>query len=97
MAKYELPIYGADDEIIKTYRTNIVAWGVFIEAAELQDTMNDKSAKEQMQAVGSLLMAVFDGLTEDELRHADTFDVMNTFTQIVNGGQKIKGTSSKNA
>ena len=40
--KYELPIYGENDEIIKTYGTNICPWAVFVEAADLQETIKNK-------------------------------------------------------
>lgn len=96
MAKYELPIYGNNDEILKTHATNIVPWAVFIQAADLQEQLKDKSARDQMNAVGDILKAVFHELTDEELMCADGSDVMNTFAQIVNGGQKIKGGNSKN-
>lgn len=96
MAKYELPIYGENDEIIKTHATNICPWAVYVQAADLQDVLKNKSAKEQMDAVGNILKAVFHGLTDAELLCADGGDVMATFEQIVSGGQKIKGGSSKN-
>lgn len=96
MAKYELPIYGKDDEIIKTYATNIVPWAIFIKAAEMEETLKNLSAKEQMNAVGDILKDVFVGLNDADLMRADGLDVMNTFAQIVNGGQKING-GSKNA
>lgn len=97
MAKFELPIYGANDEIVKMYETNICPWAIYVQAADLQDAMKGKSAKEQMNAVGDILKSVFIGLTDDELMHADGGDVMNTFEQIVTGGQKIKGGNSKNS
>lgn len=96
MAKYELNIYGENDEIVKTHETNICPWGVYIQAAETQETIKNKSAAEQMRAVGDILKAVFVGLTDKELARADGNDVMNTFMQIVSGGQKIKGGNSKN-
>lgn len=97
MAKYELPIYGENDEIVKMHETNICPWAVYIEAAGLEETLQDASAREQMQAVGDILKSVFVNLTDDELMHADGADVMNTFMQIVTGGQKIKGNNTKNA
>lgn len=97
MAKYELPIYGADDELLKTYATNICPWAVYIQAADMQEEMQNKTAREQMDAVGNLLKAVFEGLTDAELLRADAGDVMNTFAQIVNAGQKIAKVNSKNA
>lgn len=97
MAKYELPIYGENDEVVTMHETNICPWAVYIKAADLQEEMKDKSAREQMQAVGDLLKEVFPKLTDEELLRADGGDVMNTFTQIVTGGQSIKGGGTKNA
>ncbi len=97
MAKYELPIYGENDEVVKMHETNICPWGVYIQAADMQEQLKDKSAREQMDAVGEILKAVFPSLTDAELMRADGMDVMNTFMQIVSGGQKIKGGNSKNA
>lgn len=89
MARFELNIYGEDDAIVKGYGTNIIPWGVFIRAASLQDGFEEKSAFEQMRAVGDLLKCVFTGLTDEELEHASSDDVMNVFTQIINSGNKI--------
>lgn len=97
MAKYELPIYGEHDEVVKMHEANICPWGVYIQAAEMQETLKDKSARQQMEAVGEILKAVFPALTDAELMRADGGDVMNTFQQVVSGGQKIKGGNSKNA
>lgn len=96
MAKYELPIYGENDEVTKHYKTNVCPWAVFIQAADMQEDLLEKSAKEQLEAVGTILKAVFHGLTNDELACADVGDVMNTFQQIVQGSQQIKGGNSKN-
>ena len=97
MAKYELPIYGENDEVVKMHEANICPWAVFIQAADMQERLGEKSAREQMEAVGEILKAVFPALTDKELLRADGADVMNTFIQIVSGGQKIKGGNSKNA
>ena len=96
MAKYELPIYGENDEVLKMHETNICPWAVYIEAAEMQEKLKDKTAKEQMEAVGNILKSVFCNLTDEELLRADGTDVMNTFLQIVSGGQTIKGGGTKN-
>lgn len=96
MAKFSLNIYGKNDEIVKTHETNICPWGVYIQAAELGDTLKEKSATEQMHAVGEILKSVFMELTDEDLNRADVNDVMFTFQQIVNQGQKIKGGNSKN-
>lgn len=95
MAKYELPIYGANDEIIKTYATNHVAWAVYIKAADMETEIKNKPAVEMFEAVGDILKEVFIGLTDEHLMQADGTDVLNTFTQIVSGGQAIKGGNNK--
>ena len=97
MAKYELPIYGENDEVIKIHATNVCPWAVYIEAAEMEEQLKNKSAREQLQSVGDILKAVFPKLTDEELLRADGADVMNTFLQIVSGGQTIKGGNVKNA
>ena len=97
MAKYELPIYGENDEVVVMHETNVCPWAVYIQAADLQEQLQGKSAKEQMEAVGNILKAVFSKLTDEELLHADGTDVMNTFLQIVSGGPGIKGGNVKNA
>jgi hypothetical protein len=97
MAKYELPIYDENNEVVKMHETNICPWAVYIQAADMQEQLKDKTAREQMDAVGDILKAVFPKLTNDELLRADGMDVMNTFKQIVSGGQKIKGSNAKNA
>lgn len=97
MAKYELPIYGEDNEVIKMHESNICPWAVYIQAADMQEQLQNKSAREQMDAVGEILKSVFPALTDKELLRADGADVMNTFLQLVSGGQKIKGGNSKNA
>lgn len=96
MAKFELDIYGENDEILKTYATDHVRWGTYIKAAEMETEIKDKSAKEQIEMAGELLKEVFKGLTQKELVNADGLDVIHTFEQIVSGGQKIKGGNEKN-
>lgn len=95
MARYELPIYGENDQIVKTHATNICPWAVYIQAAEMNDKIKDKSAVEQMNEIGNVLKLVFKGLTDDELLCADAGDVISTFKQIAQGGQTIN--SGKNA
>ena len=96
MAKYELKIYGKDDAVVKEYATNVCPFGVFIEAAALEEELKDKSAKAQIMAIGDILKQVFYDLTDDELKHADTSDVFNTFMQVVSQAKKIKTPNSKN-
>lgn len=93
---FELNIYGADDEIIKTYRTAHVRWGVFIKAMQLQERLKDAGAEEQFDGIAEFVRTLFDGMTADELEKADAFDVMAVFTQLVNKAKSING-GKKNA
>lgn len=85
---FELNIYGENDEIVKTYGTNHIRWGVFIKAVQLQEELKDADAEKQFASIAAFVRTLFDGMTEDELNAADAFDVMAIFTQLVN---KAKG------
>ena len=92
---FELNIYGTDDEIIKTYSTAHVRWGVYIQAVQLQEQLKDVDVGKQFESISRFVMTIFDGMTADELAKADAFDVMAVFTQLVNKAKNISG--SKNA
>lgn len=94
MAKFELKIYGEDDEVVKTYGTDRIRWGVFLNAIKLQDKIKDKSEAEQFSAINEFIKSIFIGLTDKELEQADGMDVMNVFKQILSAANGID--SSKN-
>lgn len=96
MAKYELNIYGQNDEIVKEYKTNVCPYGVFVHACEVQEEIENKPVKEQIGLISEVLKMTFSDLTDEELMHADTGDVMSTFYQIVQGGQKFTPSTGKN-
>ena len=85
---FKLNIYGANDEIIKTYETDHVRWGVFIKAVQLQEELKDADTEKQFSSVAAFVRALFDGMTDEDLAAADAFDVMDVFVQLVN---KAKG------
>lgn len=96
MAQFELNIYGNNDEIIKTYSTDKVRWGVFMQALELQDGLSEKSAAEQFKLINAFIKKIFPDLTDDDLECADSDDIIYTFRQLVNKSNRI-GINSKNA
>jgi len=96
MAQFELNIYGNNDEIVKTYATDKVRWGVFMQALELQDSLAEKSAAEQFKLINSFVKKIFPDLTDAELECADADDIVNTFKQLLHKSSAI-GVSSKNA
>ncbi len=96
MAQFELNIYGNDDEILKTYKTDRVRWGVFMQALELQEGLSEKSAAEQFKLINAFIKKIFPDLTDADLEKADGDDVVNTFSQLLRKSESI-GVKSKNA
>lgn len=97
MAKFELPIYGENDEVLKEYKTDIVRYGILEDAIKISEECKGGTAEEQLQAITPILQRVFKGLTEQELRDADLFTVFNVFNQIISLANGLQGnTNSKN-
>ena len=94
MARFELSIYGANDEVLKKYETNHVKWGVLLEAVKLQDEIKDEESEKQFKAINNFVKKIFTGLTDEELEKADSLDVINTFNQLIKSVSNIGG--SKN-
>lgn len=95
MAKFELNIYGKDDEIVKTYATDNVLWGFYLEAVKAYDDMQDMPVNEQFEMINGFIKRLFVGLTDDELNCASGDDVMNVFNQLMRKARAIGG--AKNA
>lgn len=95
MAQFELNIYGKNDEIVKRFETDKVRWGVFLQALEVADELEKKSAAEQFALINKFVKKIFPELTDADLENADIDDVMNTFKQLLAKAGKIGG--SKNA
>lgn len=97
MAQFELNIYGKDDEITKQFATDKVRWGIFMQALELSDGLEEKTAAEQFKLINAFVKKIFPDLTDADLENADYEDVLNTFKQLLNKANKIGGGNSKNA
>ena len=97
MAQFELNIYGNNDEILKTYSTDKVRWGVFMQALELQDGLQGKSAAEQFKLMNGFLKKIFPDLTDADLECADGDDVINTFKQLTHKANALNGNSNKDS
>lgn len=94
MAKFELPIYGENDEITKEYKTDIVKYGILEDAIAISEKTKGGTAQEQLKAVTPILQRVFKGLTEEELKDADLFTVFGVFNQIIALSNGLKGTDN---
>lgn len=91
MAKFELNIYGANDEILNTYKTDHVRWGLLTRALALQEEIKDADVEAQFNALHDFVKEIFFDLTDEDLKNADAGDVINVFTQVARMAGKIKG------
>lgn len=97
MARYTLNLYGENDEIIKTFETDHIRYGVLMKALELNDKTDKLTNAELMKGANEIVKAVFTGLTDDDLMLADMEDVMNTYKRVANTANNVQGgSSSKN-
>ncbi len=80
MARFSLNIYGKNDEIIKTYETEHVRFGVLMQALEISEKNLENA--EKLKAAMAIVKVLFDGLTDDELAKADTGDVLALYIQV---------------
>lgn len=98
MAQFELNIYGKNDEIINTFETDKVRWGVYMEAVKLEESgLKNKSHDEQFKLINGVIKKIFPELTDEDLENADGEDVMNTFNQLLRKGNNIgAGANQKN-
>lgn len=94
MARFELSIYGKNDELEKKYETDHIKWGVLLEAVKLQEEIKGEDPNKQFKAINSFVKKIFNGLTDEELEKADSLDVINTFNQLIKSVSNIGG--SKN-
>lgn len=96
MARFELNIYGKDDEIIKQYETDHVRWGIFLEAVKLQEELKGKNEIESIGSYSQFLKKIFIGLTDEEIENADSFDIVNTFNQLLSALNSFNTKKAKN-
>lgn len=97
MAKYELNIYGENDVIVKTYGTDNVMWGFYLEAVKASEEMQDMTPIEQFEMMSDFVKRMFIGLTDEELAHASGDDVMNVFNQLMRKARSIGGSKNSTA
>jgi hypothetical protein len=91
MAKYELKIYGENDQILKTYATDNVMWGFYLEAVKASEEMEDMTTAERFELINSFVKRLFIGLTDEELTGASGDDVINVFNQLMRKARSIGG------
>lgn len=94
MALFELNIYGKDDKIVNRFETDKVRWGVYLQATELAENLQNASTSERFMQISAFVKKIFPDLTDADLENADSDDVLNTFTQLVKKANGIKPNDS---
>lgn len=91
MAHVEINTYGDNDEILKTFSTNHIKWGLICRAVEIQEKMNDGELKgtEQIKVVNDFVLSVFPEMTQSDIEAADIGDIFNVFKIIGNMSNDI--------
>lgn len=95
MNAFELKVYGENDEVIKTFATDRIRWGVFLQAVKIHEEIANRDAKEQYELVGEFVKKLFPGITDADLENAEANDVLNTFWMLVNKANKIGAGAKK--
>lgn len=96
MNAFELKVYGSDDEVLKTFSTDKIRWGVFLQAVKIHEEISDRDAGEQYELVGEFIKKLFPGITDADIENAEASDVLNTFWMLVNKANRIgAGTKKK--
>lgn len=96
MARFELPIYGEDDQLVRKYEADRIRWGALVEAAGIREELQGKDLPAQVEAIGRFLKTIFPGLTDEDLDKADYLDVLNTFNQLTGTLSRMKAGEAKN-
>lgn len=98
MAKYELNIYGENDVLIKTYATDNVKWGFYLEAVKASENIEDMDTADKFKMINSFVKRLFVGLTDEELETgASGEDVLNVFNQLMRRANTIGGSKNPTA
>jgi len=82
----ELNIYNDDDEIIKTFSTKRIRWGLLVKAVEIEEKTNAENvgAAESLKLISDFMLALFPSMTPDDLAKADYGDMKNVFKMVFN-------------
>lgn len=89
MNAFELKVYGDNDEIVKTFATDKIRWGVFLQAVKIHEEITESNTAEQYELVGEFIKKLFPGITDADIENAEAADVLNTFWMLVNKANRI--------
>ncbi len=91
-----LTIYDDQDNVLQTFSTNRIRWGVIEDVVELSEKLEGKNEKQAIEAMGQFLQLVFPTLTKELLRQADVADIKHCFQQIISVVKTLDNQTEKN-
>jgi len=96
MGNFTLHIYDENNEIIKTYEQSRVRFGLLEEAIKIGEKNKDKKPSQYIQEIKDTVKAIFPDMTDEHMKLADFFDVVNVFKQLQKKANALLGDDSKN-
>lgn len=96
MALFELKIYGADDEVKKTYETHRIKYGLIEDFIDLSKDLEGKNQLQQFALMKPILKTLFPGVTDEELRETDFIQVSKVILSLYDVVKNGYGSEEKN-
>lgn len=96
MALFELKVYGADDEIIKTYTTHRIKYGLIEDFIDLSKDLEGKNQLQQFALMKPILKTLFPGITDEDLREVDFVEVSQVILKLYDVVKNGYGSEEKN-
>lgn len=97
MGTFTLHIYDENDDIIKTYEQSRVRFGLLEEAIKISEDNKGKKPSEYIGDIKNTVKSIFPDMTDEHMKLADFFDVVNVFKQLQRKADALLGNDSKNA
>lgn len=96
MALFELNVYGANDEVIRTYKTSKIKYGLIEDFISLSKDLEGKNELQQFTLMKPILKTLFTGITDDDLRNVDFIEVTKVIMSMYDAVNKGFGSEEKN-
>ena len=93
---FTLNILGANDEVVNTYKTSKIKYGLIEDMVSLSKELEGKNEFQQFSLMKPLLKNMFIGITDEELRNVDFLEVLAVIKNLMSVATNGFGTEGKN-
>lgn len=83
MALFKLNVYGTNDEVIKTYETSKIKYGLIEDFISFSDEIKEKSVFEQFTLMKPIIKNLFVGITDEELKNIDIVEFTKVLYEMI--------------